>query len=177
MAVQSAGEREVRWETPLAASGYNWVMETNIVQPFCPADQAEAKSLILAGLVDHWGVLDPTKNPDLEDIAAAYAGATLLVARLAGRIVATGALVPRGEGVAEIVRMSVARDLRRRGLGRSILTRLIDHARGDGLRQVVLETTDTWQEVIAFYLDFGFHITHYAGGDVYFALDLISGSK
>ena len=147
-------------------------METISVQPFCPADQAEVKSLILAGLVDHWGVLDPTKNPDLEDIAAAYAGATFLVARLAGRIVATGALVPRGEGVAEIVRMSVARDLRRRGLGRSILTRLIEQARRDGLRQVVLETTDTWQEVIAFYLDFGFRITHYAGGDVYFALDL-----
>ncbi len=147
------------------------------LQPYCPDDQAEVKSLILAGLVDHWGVLDPTKNPDLEDIASAYAGATFLVARLAGRIVATGALVPRGEGAAEIVRMSVARDLRRRGLGRSMLTRLMDQARRDGLRQVVLETTDTWQEVIAFYLDFGFHITHYAGGDVYFALDLSGGAK
>ncbi len=147
-------------------------MDELTLQPFCPADQAEVKSLILAGLFDHWGVLDPTKNPDLEDIAAAYAGATLLVARLAGRIVATGALVPRGEGVAEIVRMSVARGQRRRGLGRSILIRLVEQARRDGLHQVVLETTDTWQEVIAFYLDFGFHITHYAGGDVYFALDL-----
>ena len=143
-----------------------------ILQPFYPADQAEVKSLILAGLVDHWGVLDPTKNPDLNAIGTSYAGATFLVARLKGRIVGTGALVPRGGGAAEIVRMSVARDLRRRGLGRRILSRLVAQARQEGLRRVVLETTDTWQEVIAFYLDYGFRITHYAGGDVYFALDL-----
>jgi len=147
-------------------------MDEILIRPFCPADQAEVKSLILAGLVDHWGVLDPTKNPDLEDIAATFAGATFLVARLAGRIAGTGALVPRGDGVAEIVRMSVARDLRRRGVGRRILTRLVEQARQDGLRQVVLETTATWQEVIAFYLDAGFRVTHHSGGDVYFALDL-----
>ena len=147
-------------------------MEEILLQPFCPADQDEVKSLVLAGLVDHWGVLDPSKNPDLDDIAAAYAGATFLVAHLRGRIVGTGALVPRGNGTAEIVRMSVARDLRRRGLGRRILTRLVEQARRDGLRRVVLETTATWQEVIAFYLDYGFRITHESGGDVYFALEL-----
>jgi GNAT superfamily N-acetyltransferase len=147
-------------------------MDEVILQPFCPADQAEVKSLILAGLVDHWGVLDPSKNPDLDDIAAAYAGATFLVARLGRRIVGTGALVPRGDGTAEIVRMSVVRDLRRRGLGRLILTRLVAQAHRNGARRVVLETTTGWQEVIAFYLAYGFRITHYAGGDVYFALDL-----
>jgi GNAT superfamily N-acetyltransferase len=147
-------------------------MDEILLRPFCPADQDEVKRLVLAGLVDHWGVLDPTKNPDLEDIAASYAGATFLVARLAGRVVGAGAMVPRGDGAAEIVRMSVARDLRRRGVGRRILTRLVAQARQDGLCRVVLETTASWHEVIAFYLDFGFHITYHAGGDVYFALDL-----
>ena len=99
------------------------------------------------------------------------------MARLAGRIVGTGALLPRGEGAAEIVRMSVARDLRRRGVGRMILTRLVEQARRDGLRRVVLETTATWQEVIAFYLDCGFRITHTAAGDVYFALELMGDSS
>jgi GNAT superfamily N-acetyltransferase len=141
-------------------------MDDISLQPFCPSDQEEVKSLVLAGLVDHWGVLDPSKNPDLDDIAAAYAGATFLVARRDGRIVGTGALVPRGNGTAEIVRMSVTRDLRRRGLGRLILTRLVEQARRDGLHRVVLETTATWQEVIAFYLDYGFRITHKSGGDV-----------
>ncbi len=108
----------------------------------------------------------------MNEIGVTYRGATFLVARMAGRMVGTGALVPRGDGTAEIVRMSVARDLRRRGLGRRILTHLLAQARQDGTRRVVLETTATWQEVIAFYLDYGFRITHYAGGDVYFALDL-----
>jgi putative acetyltransferase len=153
-------------------SRYNYWMEEIILRPFCPADQAEVKSLVLAGLVDHWGVLDPSKNPDLDDVAAAYTGATFLVARLGERIIGTGALVPRGDGTAEIVRMSVAHALRRRGLGRMILNRLVAQARRDGLRRVVLETTATWQEVIAFYLDYGFRITHESGGDVYFALDL-----
>ena len=143
------------------------------VRPFCPADQAEVKDLILAGLVDHWGVLDPNKNPDLNDIASTYAGATFLVACLEGRVVGTGALVPRGGSTAKIVRMSVARDLRRRGVGRMILARLVEQARTSGMRQVVLETTATWHEVIAFYLDYGFRITHTAGGDVYFALELM----
>ena len=148
-------------------------MDELTIQPFQPADQDEVKRLVLAGLVDHWGFLDPTKNPDLNDIAATYAGGTFLVARLAGQIVGSGALVPRGDGTAEIVRMSVACDFRRQGIGRRILHRLVVQARQDGIRQLALETTETWQEVIDFYLDYGFRITHFSGGDVYFALDLL----
>ncbi len=142
-----------------------------VVEAFEPADQTAVKTLILAGLVEHWGVLDPTLNPDLDDIAVSYAGGTFLVARCAGRVVGSGALVPRGTR-GEIVRMSVAADFRRRGLGRQILTQLVARARASGLRCLVLETTSTWSEVIAFYLQFGFHITHHHAGDTYFALDL-----
>ncbi len=149
-------------------------MEELTIRPFIPSDQDEVKALILAGLVDHWGFLDPTRNPDLNDIAASYAGATFLVARRDGRMVACGALAPRGEGCAEIVSMSVARELRRLGLGRMILERLLAQARASGIRRVVLETTETWQEVIAFYLSFGFRITHHQDGDVYFALNFNS---
>jgi len=138
-----------------------------------PPDQAAVKALVLAGLVDHWGALDPTLNPDLNDIAASYAGAVFLVARQqGGRVIACGALVPRAAGTAEIVRMSVARDARRQGLGRMLLTQLVAHARAAGLRHIFLETTETWDEVIAFYLRCCFHITHHADGDVYFARDL-----
>lgn len=140
------------------------------LQLFQPADQVEVKALILGGLVEHWGVLDPTKNPDLEKIASTYAGTTFLVARQAGRIIGTGALVPRTESTAEVVRMSVAADSRRRGVGNTILAALVNYACQAGFRRVILETTDTWQEVIAFYLRFGFHITHYQDGDVYFEL-------
>jgi putative acetyltransferase len=139
---------------------------------FQPADQAAVKDLILAGLAEHWGRLDPSKNPDLDDIAASYAGAVFLVARHLDRIIGTGALVPRPDGAGEVVRMSMAADWRHQGIGRMILQVLVDHARQNGFQRIILETTETWQEVIAFYLRFGFRITHYQDGDAYFEMEL-----
>jgi GNAT superfamily N-acetyltransferase len=146
-------------------------MTALLIQPFQPEDQAEAKALILEGLGERWGSIDPERNPDLNDIGSAYAGAVFLVGCLGGRIVATGALVPRG-GVAEIVRMSVARDLRRQGIGSALLRRLLEEARAAGLQKIILETTSTWADAIAFYKRHGFRPTHVRGGDTYFALDL-----
>ena len=140
--------------------------------PFRPSDQSAVKALILAGLVEHWGRLDPYKNPDLDDIAASYKDATFLVARRGEEIVGCGALVPHGTQEAEIKRMSVAVHARRQGIGRQILTALCEQARRQGFQRVILETTSTWSEVIAFYLDFGFRITHHQDGDTYFTLDL-----
>lgn len=140
--------------------------------PFSPADQDEARRLILAGLAEHWAELDPTLNPDLNNIAATYGAAYFLTARLGGELVGTGALVPRSAIEAEIVRMSVAAALRRRGLGRLLLEALLQQARAAGFRRVILETTAAWSEVVAFYLRCGFRITHYQDGDVYFAMEL-----
>ena len=147
-------------------------METLKLKPFQPSDQQEVKQLILAGLVEHWGFLDETKNPDLDDIATSYAGATFLVGRLGTRIVGTGALVPRSNETTEIVRMSVAKELRQHGIGRQILQALLAQAQAQGFRQVILETTASWEEVVTFYLRCGFQITHYLDGDVYFARDI-----
>ena len=78
------------------------------IRPFQPADQQEVRALVLAGLAEHWGTLDPHKNPDLENISASYAEGVFLVALLDQRIIATAALVFRSGDTAEIVRMSVA---------------------------------------------------------------------
>jgi hypothetical protein len=67
---------------------------TLLIRLFCPQDQLHARQLILAGLADHWGALDPTRNPDLDDIARSYAGGLFLVGLLKGRQVATGAYLP-----------------------------------------------------------------------------------
>ena len=148
-------------------------MEHFSIMPFHPDDQAAVKQLILAGLIGHWGFLDLTKNPDLDYIAASYGDGTFLVARLGNDIVGTGALVPRQAGTAEIVRMSVAQQHRRSGIGRCILEALVEQARAQGFQRVILETTATWQEVIEFYLRCGFRITHEHQGDVYFLLELL----
>lgn len=142
------------------------------IVPFRPQDQEAVKNLILTGLVEHWGCLDASKNPDLADIQTHYGQATFLIAWLDDRIVGTGALVPRSAEVAEIVRMSVAADMRRRGIGRAILQQLCASARQQGFGGLILETTAAWQEVIEFYQSFGFSITHFQADDVYFSLDL-----
>ncbi|MCY3736947.1 MAG: GNAT family N-acetyltransferase [Gemmatimonadaceae bacterium] len=145
------------------------------IKPFESKDQEAVRSLILAGLAEHWGQVDPALNPDLNDMAASYRNATFLVAWLDGRIIGCGALVPRSDQTAEIVRMSVASECRRQGIGRAILARLCQEARQSGHRRIVLETTATWDGVIRFYERFGFRVTHRrdgrSGGEVHFALE------
>jgi putative acetyltransferase len=131
-----------------------------------PADRDAARALILDGMVEHWGTLDPTLNGDLDDIAVSYAEALFLVGRVDRRVVATGALHPHaptdGEGL--VTRMTVACDLRRQGLGQQMLDHIADEARALGLRQLVLQTTTDWDDVIAFYLGCGFAVTHLEQG-------------
>ena len=142
------------------------------ILPFQSEYQAEVKNLVLAGLAEHWGTLDPSKNPDLNDIGCTYANGIFLVAWQNNHIIGTGALLPMSNDTAEIVRMSVAASMRRKDIGRAILLKLCQQAKINGYKRLVLETTDTWDEVIEFYKQFGFQTTHYLDGDVYFALDL-----
>ena len=149
-----------------------------LIKPFESEDQEAVQSLILAGLAEHWGEIDPTLNLDLNDIGASYNDAIFLVAWLDGRIIGSGALIPKSDQVAEIVRMSVASELRGRGIGGKILERLCQEAKELEFQRIVLETTSTWSDVIEFYKRFGFRVTHHQevhfGGEVHFALDLTS---
>lgn len=149
------------------------------IRPFVREDRAAVRGLILAGLRERWGRLDPDMNPDLEDIARCYAEATFLVAALAegpsDRLVGTGALVRESEGVGRVVRMAVAADYRRLGIGRALLDALLAAARERGFRRVVLETTDTWQEAIAFYRRCGFRVVGHSRGEVHMSMEVRTG--
>lgn len=141
------------------------------------ANQHEARALILAGLIEHWGSLDLTLNPDLDDMAASYqSGRTVLVRDGGGTVVGTGTVLPRGNAVAEIIRMSVARNARRHGIGRHIVDELVRTATEWGVEKVVLETTTSWEEAVSFYVRCGFSITHVeadeSGSDTWFELQL-----
>lgn len=146
------------------------------IQPFSATDQDAAKRLILAGLAEHWGHVNESVNPDLDDLGASYRDGIFLVAKIGDVLVGTGALVPRSSGVGEIVRMSVAAKHRRTGIASAILSQLIAGAPRLGVRRIVLETTATWREVVAFYLANGFTITHDAEGpfgtETWLALEL-----
>ena len=123
-------------------------------------EQDEVRALILLGLAEHWGVINPDLNPDLNNIRRFYADGRTVVARLEEVVVATGTIIPRGRGVAEIVRMSVHSAHRRLGVGRLVVNELISTARAWGASKIILETTARWHDVVAFYESNGFRIAH-----------------
>lgn len=129
------------------------------------ADQPAVRALILAGLEEHWGPLDPTLNRDLDDMAITYGHGQTILARSENRVVATGTVLPLDQESAEIVRMSVCRSQRRTGLGRATVDELCHRAELMGFTQVRLETSTAWTGVVAFYQACGFSITHLEPGD------------
>ena len=100
-----------------------------------------------------------------------------MVARVDGAVVGVGVIVPgRTRARREVKRMSVLREHRRRGIATAVLDALVDIARGWGCSAVVLETTTTWTDAVAFYRGSGFTHTHDEdgafGSDSHFRLDL-----
>jgi len=167
-----------------------------VIEAVSRATADEARHCILSGLEEHWGRLDLTLNPDLHDVLHTYGdvaspdtaiprsdGKVMLVALLDGQVVATGALIreytqaattPRCDEwreapVGRIVRMSVRKNYRRRGIASLVLEALVQHARELGIKKLVLETTETWSDAIGFYQRQGFALTHHADGDAHFA--------
>jgi ribosomal protein S18 acetylase RimI-like enzyme len=144
------------------------------IRPFDPSDQAAVKALVLAGLADHWGTLDLTLNPDLNDIAGHYGAQNghTIVAVLDDTIVGTGTIREVDPNTAELVRMSVSSAHRGQGLGKGLVRALAEISKERGYISLVCETTDTWDDAIGLYLACGFKITDQYGGDYYFHLDL-----
>lgn len=126
-----------------------------VIRDFEPRDQAAARALIITGLGEHFGHVDESLNPDLDDIGANYAGAELVVAEKDGRLVGTGFLKHIDDQTGEVVRMSVAPDARRTGVGRMILDELVRRAWHRGYATVTLSTLASW-DAAAFYRACGF---------------------
>lgn len=147
-----------------------------VIRTFEAGDQREVAALILGGLAEHWGTVDPTLNPDVDDLGASYRDGRTIVAVRDGRVVGTGTVLPIGDGIAEIRRMSVDPAHRRSGVGRLLVADLVATVRAWGLGRVVLETSAHWDDVVAFYLGCGFALTHHHEGDfgrdAWFAIDL-----
>lgn len=143
-----------------------------VIRPFCTADQAAARRLILEGMREHWGHIDPHRNPDLDEIAAYYADGDFVVAQWGEQLVGTGALIAEDECQGRIVRMSVAPHCRRLGIGTRILKNLCNRAIAAGYESVVLETTSSWADAIGFYAAMGFGVTHYEEDETHFVLGL-----
>lgn len=71
----------------------------------------------------------------------------------AGQPVGTGRLLPLPDGVMKLGRLAVLRSWRGRGVGQALLQALLDAARGQGAREVMLHAQ---QSAASFYLEAGF---------------------
>ena len=127
------------------------------IRPFEPKDQPAARSLILAGLGDHFGVADPTKTPDLADMSDyVKAGHVVVVAEDGQEMVGTGILKTESVEVGRLIRMSVSSKHRRKRIGSALVTHLLDVAKGKGMSTIVIETNNDWGDAIGLYLRCGF---------------------
>ncbi len=135
------------------------------IRPFEPRDQDTVRRLVLAGLGEHFGWIDETRNPDLDDIETNYLKRehTFIVAEIDGKLVGTGALLTESQNTGRIVRISVSQARRRNGIGRALVTRLLSIARQKNFKQVRVATTPGWHDAIELYRRCGF--TEYARND------------
>src|SRR5437763_14720704 len=101
------------------------------IRSFEAGDQEQARWLILEGPGEHFGSIDETRNPDVDDSMHRYirAGHVFIVGCMGREIVGTGALIRHSERTSELVRISTRKDVRRRGIGQAIITSLVNIAR------------------------------------------------
>ena len=147
-------------------------MRDLLVRQIQPQDAPLAKQLILAGLQERWGILDHTRNRDLDDIVSNYEDGLFLVAFSGSDLIGTGAIIREGEYTGRIVRMWVDQSNRRKGVGTAILEHLLREAHELGYEQVVLETEPDWIDAVAFYNRRGFQPVGVIKGNLHFEMSL-----
>ena len=144
------------------------------IRPFARRHQAAARRLILEGLGERFGPIDETCSPDLDDIAASYLvpGHLFVVAHLGENLIGTGALVFVEEYMAQMVRVSVAREYRGCGIGTTVVEHLIHAARERDVTRLIVETNHDWYDAIALYRRCGFRYYDRDDVSVYMELGL-----
>ncbi len=119
-------------------------------------DQPALRAL-LAAADALYATLYPAERNYLLDVASLQApGVAFYVARLDGRAIGYGALVPQDGSSAELKRMYVDPQVRGRGIGKRILGALEAHARVAGVRVLRLETGIRQPEALGLYRAAGF---------------------
>jgi len=144
------------------------------IKEFDISEQSCVRRLILEGLGEHFGYIDETCNPDIDEIDTNYIqkGYIFIVAYLNSELVGTGALIIETEGVGRLVRMSVSKLYRKKGIGKKIVEYLLGEAKLRGYKRIVLSTEVNWISAICLYESCGFKEYGRNNIDVYMYKDL-----
>ena len=122
-------------------------------------DAAEVIALIGRVFVEHGWIWQPrTEVPDLFDFSAHYAGerGSFWVARADGRVVASVGVERLDADTAELHRLYVDPEWRRRGLGDALVQRAIEWCRACGLGRLVLWSDTRFENSHRLYTRLGF---------------------
>jgi GNAT superfamily N-acetyltransferase len=144
-----------------------------VLRDFERRDQQAVRQLILSGMRDRWGDrYEATANPDVDDMWASYiaSGGQIVVWEQDGVVIGTGTLVLEPDGGGRILRMSVERSHRRQGLGRRIISELVERAKGAGLTPVRVTTDTPWPDAVALYASCGFKIVDQTEAATHFSM-------
>lgn len=130
-----------------------------IVAATTPEDLECVRSLLrlyAAELPEHRGA--EAALADVDHVPGPYRppNGGLYLARLDGAPAGCVALAPWDASTAEVRRMFVLARARRRGVGRALLARLLDDARGAGYRTLRLGTLDEMEAAQRLYAELGF---------------------
>tara|TARA_Y100000768_G_scaffold55374_1_gene36805 strand:+ start:2176 stop:2655 length:480 start_codon:yes stop_codon:yes gene_type:complete len=93
------------------------------------------------------------QNPDTYIIEK---GGEIFFAVFDNTVVGTAAMIPTGEGVYELAKMAVAKDVQGHGIGKKLLKRCIDFSKENRAREIFLITNDSLKPALNLYLSFGF---------------------
>ena len=129
-----------------------------------------ARNLVLEGLLERFGFIDHSYNPDLKDILKTYGtdGTLFLIGFIREELICTGALTKEKEDTGRIQRMSVKKKYRRQGVANRMIKELELLAKEMGYKKIVLETNNNWISAIKFYRKNGYVEYHNDGECTHF---------
>lgn len=124
-------------------------------------DLSLIKSIVFDALEEYGLQSDAAHtDKDLEDIEVFYfePGGYFCIVETEGVPVATGGLLHLDEERCELRKMYMNKGARGKGLGKQLLQHLLDWAKNNGYKEVVLETATVLVEAIALYKKYGFEL-------------------
>jgi len=128
------------------------------IRDFRPDDQARVRNIVLEGLGERFGSIDGSLNPDLDDIVAKYLdlGHQFFVAEQAGKVVGCSGLLKEVRSIYRIVRMSVQKKSRQRGIASALLEHSVRFAIENRGIEIRAFTQPEWRDAVSFYRGHGF---------------------
>ena len=129
-------------------------------RPACNGDADPIRALVFGALREYGLAPDPTgTDADLDDIEHHYCrngGWFIVIEDANGELAGSIALSRHTADTAELRKMYLPRNARRRGVGKWMLERALAEARQRGYRRVLLGTASVLHEALALYRNYGF---------------------